>query len=140
MKQDPAGAPRSRPTLGPRSEPALALDGRAAELQRTCTRLTDNLRDTVGADGCAALLARSLARTDLAHPALTAVWRQDGREIYLDGVTAAMEQHGEAAVTAGVDALFATVVDVLGRLIGEDMAIRIIDLGIKPGEQRPGVT
>ena len=124
----------------PRAPAQVATDPRAAaeSLQRTCTRLADNLRDTVGADGCAALLTRALAHTDTAHPALKTVWRQDGREIHLDGVAAAMDMHGQAAVTAGVDAMMATLVEVLGRLIGEDMAIRIIDLGADPGERTQG--
>ena len=53
--------------------------------------------------------------------------RLDGDSIYLDGVVASVEAHGVAAVTAAIEALLASVVDILGRLIGEDMAIRLID-------------
>ena len=113
-----------------RTEPQTREDRRrAAEaLQRLCTRVTDNLRETMGVDGCTALLARSLARTVSAHPCLALVQRRDGREIQLDGVVAALEIHGYAAVDSAITALLATLVEILGRLIGEDMAMRIIDL------------
>ena len=92
----------------------------------------------MGTDGCAALLARALARTEAEHPALLTLRRQDGREIHLDGVAEAMQQHGRAAVEAGVQALMRALVEVLGRLIGADMAVRIIDLGAAADERRQG--
>lgn len=98
-----------------------------AALQRTCLRVSENLRDSLGEDGCNALLARALARTEADHPALKNIRRLNEGSIHLDGVVAGIEAHGAAAVTAAIEALLATLVDVLGRLIGEDMAIRIID-------------
>ena len=141
MNQDPTGTPQSRPRASRvRLDAEVTGDPRAAaaSLQRACTRLIENLRDTVGADGCAALLARSIARAEREHPVLSVVYRQDGREFHLDGISAAFEQHGPAAVIAGVDAMMTSLVEVLGRLIGEDMAIRIIDLGARPDERRQG--
>jgi hypothetical protein len=99
-----------------------------AGLQVACLRVTENLRDAMGEDGCAALLARALARTEAQHPALKELRRMDGREIRLDGVVTSVEVHGIAAVDAAIEALLATLVDVLGRLIGEDMALRLLDL------------
>ena len=121
---------------------AAPADARAAAetLQHTCNRVMDNLRDTIGTDGCAALLARSLARTEQEHPALMLVCREDGREIHLDKVADAMQRHGQAEVEAAVDALFDALFEVLGRLIGEDMAIRVINLGAAPDERRQDVS
>jgi len=96
-------------------------------LQQTCLRVLENLRDAMGEDGCNALLTRALARTEADHPALTNLRRFNDGTIHLDGVVASVESHGVAAVTAAIEALLAALVDVLGRLIGEDMAIRIID-------------
>lgn len=98
-----------------------------AALQQTCLRVSENLRDSMGEDGCSALLARALARTEGDHPALKNIRGQNGRGIYLDGIEASVKTHGVAEVTAGVEALLAALVDVLGRLIGDDMAIRLID-------------
>ena len=98
----------------------------AAHLQQLCTRVTGNLADTMGADGCAALLARALARTEGAHPVLTNVRRNVNGGIALDGVAAAVESHGIDAVTTALEALFTALMDVLSRLIGEDMALRVL--------------
>jgi uncharacterized iron-regulated protein len=98
-----------------------------AALQRTCLRVSDNLRDSMGDAGCNALLARALARTEADHPALKDIRRLDEDNIHLDGVLASIEAHGVAAVTAAIEALLAALVGILGRLIGEDMAIRLID-------------
>lgn len=110
----------------------------ADALQASCARITGNLRDMLGADGCAALLSRSIARVDTAHPALAAMWRQDGREIHLDTIVAAVDRHGYPAVAAAFAALTGALQDTLGRLIGDDMAIRIIDLGADPAERIQG--
>lgn len=99
----------------------------ADELQRACTRVCDNLRESLGEDGATALLARSLARTAGAHPALKTIQHENGRGITLDGVVASVEQHGIDSSTAAIEALFVALVDVLGRLIGEDMAGRLLD-------------
>jgi hypothetical protein len=104
-------------------QPKLA----AAAVQRACTRVVEALCDSMGNDGCDALLARALFRTEAKHPALKDLRRISNGKIHLDGVAASVEAHGEAKVTAAVEALLGAVIDVLGRLIGEDMAIRIID-------------
>ena len=98
-------------------------------LQRTCARVHSNLRESMGDDGCTALLARALARTEAKHPALTSIRRISRGNIALDGVASGVETHGAAAVTAAVEALLAALMDVLGNLIGDDMAIRLIELG-----------
>ena len=61
------------------------------------------------------------------HPALKDVRPSNGDGVYLDGVPASIETHGVAAVTAAIEALLAALIDILGRLIGEDMATRLID-------------
>jgi hypothetical protein len=98
-----------------------------AALERTCVRVSANLRDAMGDDGWAALFARALARTERDHPALQSIRRVDNGGIQLDGVVASIETHGAGPVTAGIEALLAALIDVLGRLIGEDMAIRLVD-------------
>lgn len=108
----------------------------ASELQRACHRVTENLRDTMGADGCTALFARALARTETAHPALASIRRVTKADIGLDDVALAVEKHGIAAVTAALEAFFAALIDVLGRLIGEDMAQRIVFLPDLPPDRR----
>jgi hypothetical protein len=98
----------------------------------SCAHLSETLRDTFGTDGAAALLSRALARVDRSHGALAAVWRSDGREIHLDGVAEAVQEHGLPEVKAALGVLRAAILEVLGRLIGEEMAIRILDLPAAP--------
>lgn len=108
----------------------------ASELQRACHRVTENLRDTMGADGCTALFARALARTETAHPALKSIRRITKADIGLDDVARSVDAHGIAAVTGALEAFFAALIDVLGRLIGEDMALRIVLLPDLPPDRR----
>lgn len=96
-------------------------------LQRTCVRVSANMRDALGDDGWRALLVRALAHTEPQHPALTNMRLLDDGGIQPDAVLASVEAHGVAAVSAAVEALLAALIDILGRLIGEDMAIRLID-------------
>lgn len=108
---------------GGESDPARV----AAALQRTCLRVSDSLRDSMGEDGRNALLARALARTEADHPALSSVRRAGDGGIHLDGVVTSVEAYGITAVTAAIEALLAALLEILSRLIGEDMAMRLID-------------
>jgi hypothetical protein len=84
----------------------------------------------MGDAGCAALLARALARTEGAHPVLKDLRRpadEADERIRLEGIAAIAAAHGIDSVTAAIEALIAAVVDILTRLIGDDMAIRLLD-------------
>lgn len=110
---------------GREAEPEMV----GAALQRACVHVSETLRDSLGEDGCNALLVRALARTEADHPALKNIRRGNESSIHLDGVAASVEAHGVPAVTAAIEAVLAALVDILSRLIGEEMAIRLIDQG-----------
>ena len=99
----------------------------AAALERACSRVSDRLRDSMGEEGHDALMARALAHTQASHPVLKAIHRRSANGIALDGIVASVESNGVTVVTGSIEALLAAVLDILGRLIGEDMAVRIID-------------
>jgi hypothetical protein len=99
----------------------------AAALQQTCLRVCGNLRDSLGNDGCNALFVRALARVEAQHPTLKDLRRVDHNFIHLEGVAGTAALHGVAPVSAAIEALLAALVDILGRLIGEDMATQLID-------------
>jgi hypothetical protein len=80
----------------------------------------------MGAAASSALLARAFARTEEAHPILKALHRRDGDSVRIDGIAASVGAHGIEAVTAAIEALLTAVIDILTRLIGEDMATRLI--------------
>jgi hypothetical protein len=96
-------------------------------LELTCLRVAENLRDALGDDGCNALLARALARTETQHPTLRSSRSPNGGGIHLDRLISNDATHDVAAIAAGIEALLAALIEILGRLIGEDMAIRLID-------------
>jgi hypothetical protein len=102
------------------------LEAAGQALQRSCTRMTAALWRTMGPAGSSALLARAFARTEGAHPILKALHRGNGDATRLEGIAESVKAHGIAEVTAAIEAFLATVIDILARLIGEDMATRLI--------------
>jgi hypothetical protein len=120
---------------------AVSADGASVTsgdaLQRTCTRVFDNLRDAMGEHGCSALLARALAQTEASHPALKDLRRRHSNGVPLDCVRESIDAHGVPVVTAAIESLLVALIDILGRLIGEDMAIRVIDYDV-PRSRRDG--
>jgi hypothetical protein len=97
-----------------------------AAMQRTCTRVSENLRRSVGEDGYSALFARAVARTEYDQRVLSDIRRTDAGGVHLDVVTA-MQRHGAATVGAAVESLLASLVDILSDLIGADMARNLLD-------------
>ena len=59
--------------------------------------------------------------------ALKDILRVDDGSIHLNGVVASVETHGAAVATDAVVALLAALIDVLGRLIGDDMTTRLVE-------------
>jgi hypothetical protein len=96
-------------------------------LRRSCARVTGALRNSMGDAGCAALLARALARTVGAHPVLKDLHGRADEGIRLDRIAASADAHGIDSVTAAIEALIGALVDILTRLVGDDMAIRLLD-------------
>jgi hypothetical protein len=125
--QGPPSLRIARRVLDREAAPAGDFAPQAAVIQRALTRVSDNLRTSMGKDGSSALMTRALSRAEAKHPALKDICRLAGGDIHLDGVSASIHVHGVAVVTAGIEALLAALLEVLIRLMGEDMAIRIID-------------
>jgi hypothetical protein len=99
----------------------------AGALHRVCASMSANLRDAMGGAGRDALLARAVSRATATHPALKDMWRRNAADIRVEDVLATIDAHGAAATVAAVEALLVALIDILSRLIGEDMAIRLID-------------
>jgi hypothetical protein len=127
MRYSPSAQATARRLLA-RETPAAGDPAMVAEaMQRALARVRANLCDSVGDDGCNALLARALARTESDYPALRGIRTPNNSAIHLDGVSTIVDAHDVVPVTAAVEALLASLVDVLGRLIGEDMAMKLLD-------------
>ena len=69
---------------------------------------------------------------------MNSVLRNEHDDIHVNGVAASVEKHGISPVTSAVEAFIAVLVDVLARLIGEDMATQIIDRDDPPKSRTRG--
>ena len=106
----------------------LGADTTAAA-DRVCRRVSDDLARWVGTDGCRALFARALAAAQAGgrYPVLETVRISGGSVYCLDGLTEGALRHGAAAATEGAAAVLAALIELLGRLIGEDMALDLLE-------------
>lgn len=94
---------------------------------RVGRHLAVELSRSFGPFGYHALVTRALVEARTAHPVLRAVQVGAPPAHDLDGLTDAARAHGAGAATAGVAAVLAALIDLLGRLIGEDLAVTFID-------------
>jgi hypothetical protein len=96
-----------------------------ADMQRAFSRVSDNLRRSLGEDGYHALIGRAVGRTQSDPPVWTAT-RDAGLGIDLD-VVAAVGHHGAIAVGAALESLVTALFDILSDLIGAEMARNLLD-------------
>lgn len=85
----------------------------------------------IGVAGYRALLDRSLGEVRAPHPALAGLTCAGGDEAAL---RKAVKQHGAEATTAGMVALLSRVIESLGRILGEEMAVNLVE---QTGVARP---
>jgi hypothetical protein len=106
-----------------------------------CTGLRVGLTRWVGGMGYRALIDRALLLARAEHPALGSLscHGEDGPV-----TTAAVRAHNAAEVATGMVALVAALVELLGRILGEEMALRLVEQsGLQDGRgraERPGKT
>jgi hypothetical protein len=108
-----------------------------------CEHLYRELSRWVGPDGCHALFTRALAQAQAEHPALAQIQLGARSEPYIDGVAATIMAHGDAATAEALESMLVRLVELLGRLIGDDMAMKLIDRSLfasERGDAAPGST
>jgi hypothetical protein len=103
---------------------AGAPEEMAAAAEQGCARLQAVLTRWIGADGYRALVGRALAQARAAHPAIAGLQCQG---VDVQGVAAAVGAHSAAEVREGILALVALLIDLLSRVIGEEMAVRLVE-------------
>lgn len=99
--------------------------GLARALDRSCSLITAGLSRWFGLYGTRALVARALATAQRDHPSLADVGVSDSD--CLAGVSASARVHGSAVVAEGIVFTIAGLVGLLGRLIGDDLAISLLE-------------
>ena len=101
----------------------------AAGAARLFTRLRAGLGRWIGAEGYCALLDRAIALVRAEHPALDGLsCQREGEPVTLETVRA----HGSSQVAAGIVALLAAFIDLLGRIVGEEIAVRLVEQTAHP--------
>lgn len=95
-----------------------------AAAERVCAALATGLVRWIGRDGYHSLLLRALEQVLPAHRWLANLRCEEGR---VHGLAAGAPGHTAADVADGMLALIAMVVHVLGRITGEEMAIRLVE-------------
>ena len=106
-------------------------EGLAAASERLFAELEARLARWVGAEGFHVLWGRALRLAQAGHPALGNL---SDRGWGMPAVVSAVQAHGARQVTAGIISVIATLIDLLGRIIGEEMAVRLVE---RTGQQSP---
>ena len=103
------------------------LEEVAAAAERTCTQLQAGLARWVGTEGYRALIDRALLLARAEHPALGGLSCHGEAEPV---TTAAVRAHSAAEVRDGMVALVATLIDLLSRIVGEEMAVELVNQAV----------
>jgi hypothetical protein len=103
-----------------------AFDGLAAQLCRW-----------LGAGGSHALLTRALTQARTEHPVLAELGVVSGSQPRLDRVAESVKAHGEKKVGAGLEATLVALLELVGRLIGDDLSLKLAELSMAIGVPDP---
>jgi hypothetical protein len=90
--------------------------------------VSDELSRWIGRQGCRALFARALSTAQAGgeYPVLDLVRVSTGSVSCLDGLAEGAARCGSDAATAGATAILSALIELLGRLIGDDMALSLL--------------
>lgn len=120
---------------------ATTPDAAGAAADQVCSHLRSELGRWIGAVGYLALLNRALAVAQAEHPVLDGLPCIGGSEA---AFAAAAQAHGVSTLADGMTALVAALIELLGRIVGDDLAVRLVgqlDTSITtgtPGDRQGG--
>lgn len=129
MTSNPSGADLARRLLNRASQQnghSTDLFGAADDIFR---RLHDHLSSWFGREGYEALVARTIDRARVAHPSLRDAVVDGRSESALVAMVASLRAVELADAEEGLVVLLGTFINLLGRLVGDDMAIRMVMQG-----------
>jgi len=132
--QTPAGQ-IARRLIRARQSESTGGDTAARTAAAACGSLYRELSRWVGPDGCHALFTRALAETRTEYPALAQIQLRARSEPYIDGVAETIMAHGDPATAEALESMLVRLVELLGRLIGDDMAMKLIARSLAPSER-----
>ncbi len=103
---------------------------KADDVAAALERLYLDLSRWVGLDGGHALFTRALADASEKQRLLESITLHARSTPYLEGVTEAVKKDGSAKTAAALEAMLVILIELLGRLIGIDMATNLIERGL----------
>ena len=112
----------------------------AAAAERAFHRVSNGLAHWVGSDGTQALFTRALALAQTRDHSLKSVQPPARAALFLDTLAANAEPGDGASVLDGVTMIMTTLIELLTRLVGEDLAVRLVAdaaTGQSPDAVRP---
>ena len=98
-----------------------------AAVHAACERAYIELTRWVGPTGSRELLRRSLAQAQLEHGLLKGIRVGELSEPGLNGVAEVIESEGPSPVASALEDVLETLLGLLGRLIGNELAARIVE-------------
>ena len=133
-KRDLSARQIARGLIESRHSQREADSGRATAVGVACDDLYQGLSRWVGPDGCHALFTRALAQARGDAATLEHVRLRPGASPYVDGVTESIRAHDDSSVAQALESMLVHLVELLERLIGADMATKLIERSIaEPG-------
>lgn len=102
-----------------------------------CNQLYQDLSRWVGRDGCHGLFARALAEARTDHQLLEEIQLHPRSEPYVEGVTETIDSYGAAQTAEAIESMLTRLIELLGRLIGDDIAMKLIEESL-PESARDG--
>ena len=120
----------ARAALEPNGMESEAYAARAA-----CESAARLLSRCLGPSGFIAMLTRALAQAEVEHPLLKELRAAPRSEPILFEISGLITLHGAPAVAAALEAALEGMFGLLGRLIGEDMVVRLVERNPTRGTQ-----
>ncbi len=102
-------------------------DAAAAAAHDACERVFRELSIWMGTGGGVALLGRALVEARAQHPILAEIHADEQSKVALKGVTESIKAHGGAELVQGLESLLESLIGLLGRLIGYDLAATLVE-------------
>lgn len=119
---------RRRAAAGPDSSASLAAALAAGDMATSLSRW-------IGIDGCHAVFSRAKSEAEFSHASLRALSLRVRAVNYVEGVARSAEQYGDTETAEGIESMLVGVSELLGRLIGPDMAKNLIEQSLPDSAQ-----
>ena len=124
----------ARRLIDSRRQERTGADTAARAAASACDHLYRELARWVGVDGCHALFTRALTQARVEHPALTQIQLHARSDPYVDGLAATIMAYGDAATAEALASMLVRLLELLGRLIGDDMATKLVGRSMAASE------